>query len=120
MWSLTSPRKEHDVGDKTKILDRDGFLNRAVIREVPLSDGSSVCIRALPASAIVAGAQDAASAFEPANLLVQSLCDANGKLLFAQGDTSGVMAVDHLALKTILDAILDLNGLRAQGAPEKN
>ena len=107
------------MGEKAKVLDREGFLKRAVIREVSLSDGSIVYIRALSASTIVAGA-DGANVFAPANLLVHSLCDADGKLLFAEGDAGGVMAVDHMALKLILDAVLDLNGLKAEGAPEKN
>ena len=108
------------MGEKQKILDREGFLKRAVIRQVPLSDGSIVCIRALSASTIVSGADSVANAFEPASLLVKSLCDADGKLLFEEGETGEAMAVDHMALKTILDAILDLNGLKTEGAPEKN
>ena len=109
------------MGERLKALDREGFLNRAVIREVPLPDGSLVCIRALPASAIVSGAD---SAFEPGSLLVKSLCDVEGVLLFKEDDKDAVMGVDHLALKTILDAILDLNGLKqaedATGSAEKN
>jgi hypothetical protein len=103
-----------------RILDREGFLQRAVIREVPLPDGAAVCIRALSASLLVAGADAAAGVFEPANLLVHSLCDASGRLLFAEEEKNAAMTVDHMALKIILDAILDLNGLKAEGAPEKN
>jgi hypothetical protein len=109
-----------DMGEKLKTLDRDGFLRRAVIREVALPGGANVCIRALSASVIVAGAENAADVFEPANLLVCSLCDENGKLLFGEGEKSEAMTVDHMALKIILDAIMELNGLKSEGAPEKN
>ncbi|MCL1940031.1 MAG: hypothetical protein FWG04_05160 [Desulfovibrionaceae bacterium] len=112
------------MGERMKALDRDGFLKRAVIREVSLPDGSTVCIRALPASMLVAGADSAASVFEPANLLVRSLCDENGALLFRDDEKSEIMAVDHMALKAILDAILELNGLGRHeteaGSAEKN
>jgi hypothetical protein len=107
-----------------KTLSRDAFLKRAVIREVPLDDNAVVCIRALPASLIVSGV-DASGVFEPANLLVHSLCDGNGVLLFAGEEKAQAMTIDHLALKKILDAIIDLNGLRPAEAgeaagPEKN
>lgn len=112
-----------DMGKKP--LTRDGFMKRVVVKEVGLPDGQTVCIRILPASFIVAGADDAANIFEPANLLVHSLCEADGELMFAEGEQGEAMAVDHMALKVILDAILDLNGLRFSqegeaGAPEKN
>ena len=108
-----------------KPLDREGFLKRIVTRPVPLPDGSVVCIRALPASMIVSGAEDAAKTFESANMLVQSLCDENGKLLFGEGEKQEAMTIDHMALKILLDEILDLNGLKPpkegeEGAPEKN
>ncbi|MDL2280150.1 hypothetical protein LJC15_05795 [Desulfovibrio sp. OttesenSCG-928-G11] len=108
-----------------KPLDREGYLNRAVIKQIPLPDGSVVCIRALPASLIVSGAEDATKTFESANMLVQSLCDENGKPLFTEGEKDQAMTIDHMALKVILKEILDLNGLRPpkegeEGAPEKN
>lgn len=108
-----------------KPLDREGFLKRIVTRPVPLPDGSVVCIRALPASLIVSGAEDAAKTFESANLLVQSLCDEDGKLLFGAGEKDQAMTIDHMALKVILEEIVDLNGLKSpkegeEGAPEKN
>ena len=108
-----------------KPLDREGFLKRIVTKTVSLPDGSVVCIRALPASLIVSGAEDAAKTFESANMLVQSLCDENGKLLFAEGEKDQAMTIDHMALKVILEEILDLNGLKTPkegeaGAPEKN
>ena len=107
------------MGERLKALDRVGFLNRAVIREVPLPDGSLVCIRALSASTIVAGADSSAGVFETSNLIVQSLCDMDGTLLLGESDKSAVMNVDHMALKTILEAVLELNGLKDAGA-EKN
>ena len=107
--------------NRLQSLDRDGFLKRAVIREVSLPDGSTVCIRALPASLIVSGSATVdESVFAPANLLLHSLCGADGRLLFGENDKEAVMAVDHMALKIILDAILDLNGLAPEGALEKN
>jgi hypothetical protein len=99
------------MGERAQSLDREGFLQRAVIREVSLPGGSIVCIRALPASALVSGADGEADAFAPANLLIKSLCDENGRLLFKEGEGDVVMSVDHMALKSILNAILDLNGL---------
>ena len=110
---------------KSTPLNRDGFMRRAVIREVQLDEDSVVCIRALPASMFFAGNEDPQKTFEPANLLVQSLCDKDGALLFAGEETDRVMTVDHMALKKILDAIIDLNGLKAPvgseaGEPEKN
>ncbi|MDR2696035.1 MAG: hypothetical protein LBC79_06615 [Deltaproteobacteria bacterium] len=108
------------MDERLKTLDREGCLRRAVIREVLLPDGSSVCIRALSASVIVSGVDNAADVFEPANLLVHSLCDESGRPLFGEGEKSEAMSVDHMALKVILDAIVELNGLKAGGAPEKN
>ena len=112
------------MGERLKFLDRDGFLKRIVIREVSLPDGTVVCIRALSAGAIIAGADNAGDSFEPANLLVKSLCDADGRLLFAESDKNKVMEVDHMALKVILDAILEMNGLKRNedgtGSAEKN
>jgi len=107
------------MGERLKALDRDGFLHRAVIKEVFLPDGSLVYIRALSASTIVAGADSAAGVFETSNLIVKSLCDMNGTLLLEDGDKNAVMNVDHMALKTILEAVLELNGLKDAGA-EKN
>lgn len=108
-----------------KPLDREGFLKRIVTRPVALPDGSVVCIRALPASLIVSGAEDAEKTFESANMLVQSLCDEHGTLLFAEGEKDQAMTIDHMALKVILNEIIDLNGLKTPtkgeaGAPEKN
>lgn len=108
----------------TKPLDRDGYLKRAFTRPVELSDGAIVNIRALPASLIVSGAQDT-SLFEPANLLVQSLADENGQRLFADGEKSEAMTIDHTSLRVILDAIMELNGLQTAndgtaGDVEKN
>jgi hypothetical protein len=111
--------------DTAKPLDRDGFLKRAVTRDVFLSDGAVVRIRALPASMIVQGVADAKEVFDPANLLVKSLCDANGALMFSEGEKNEALTVDHQSLKTILDAIVELNGLGAgdtagADAAEKN
>ena len=109
-----------------KPLDREGFLKRIVIRSEPLPDGSVVCIRALPASLIVSGAEDAAKTFESANMLVQSLCDEDGKLLFAEGEKDQAMTIDHMALKVILEEIVEINGLNPptkdgeEGEPGKN
>lgn len=112
-----------------KPLDREGFLKRIVTRPVTLPDGSVVCIRALPASLIVSGVEDAAKTFESANMLVQSLCDEDGKLLFSEGDKDQLMTIDYMGIKVILDEIIDLNGLKPpagadgeekEGAPEKN
>jgi len=109
-----------------KPLSKDAFLKRVVTRVVELDAENSVCIRALPASMIISGIGND-SVFEPANLLVQSLCDSNGALLFAEEDKSRAMTIDHMALKKILEAIIDLNGLRPDeagtavtGGPEKN
>lgn len=104
---------------QAKPLDREGFMKRAVIRNVTLEDGSVVCIRALPASLIVSGAENAAKTFESANLLVQSLCDEEGELLFAEGETDQAMTIDHMSLKLLLDEILDLNGLKPPKEGEK-
>ncbi|MDR2489761.1 MAG: hypothetical protein LBD42_09805 [Desulfovibrio sp.] len=111
--------------NEKKPLDREGFLKRIVIRQVPLPDGSVVCVRALPASLIVSGAEDVAKTFESGNMLVQSLCDENGKPLFTEEEKDQAMTIDHMALKVILDEILDLNGLKPpkdgeEGAPGKN
>ena len=108
-----------------KPLDREGFLKRIVTRPATLPDGSVVCIRALPASLIVSGAEDSTNTFESANMLVQSLCDEHGTLLFSEGEKDQAMTIDHMALKVILEEILDLNGLKPAkegeaGAPEKN
>lgn len=99
-----------------RILDRESFLKRAVIREVSLADGAVVCIRALPAGVIVAGGEEAKKAFEPANLLTHSLCDENGARLFAEEETDLALTIDHSSLSTLMKEILDLNGLR----PVKN
>lgn len=107
------------------ILNRESYLKRSIVREVPLADGAVICIRALPASAIVNGAEDPVKTFTSENLLVQSLCDSEGNLLFADGEQGEAMRIDHASLRIIMDAILDLNGLRpAKGGkeegPEKN
>ena len=99
-------------------LTRDGYLNRAVVKVVPLDDGNCVCIRALPASMIVHGAEDAKETFSAANMLVNSLCDEDGALLFAEGEKDLVMRVDHVALKKILDAIAEMNALKPAGDGE--
>ena len=109
------------MGEKLKPLGRDGFLKRAVVREVPLSDGSVVCIRALPASYIIGGAEDRFSAVK---LLASSLCDESGALMFAEGEGEQAMTVDGASLKNIMAAIMDLNGLKRSegeaGEAEKN
>ena len=94
-----------------KALNRDGYLKRVFMQPVELTDGAVVNIRALPASVIVNGAQDAAL-FEPANLLVQSLVDENGQRLFEDGEKDQAMTIDHSSLRTVLDAIVALNGLK--------
>lgn len=96
------------MGQVAKPLTREGFLKRYTFRDVELVDGTAVRIRALPASYIVGGAEDR---FTPANLLINSLCDEGGALMFAAGEDDKAMTVDGASLKTIMDAILDLNGL---------
>ena len=98
-------------------LSREAFLKRIVIKSVQLDGGSTVCIRALPASMIVGTKEeDASKVFEAANLLAHSLCDENGNLFFSGEEKDKVMTVDHVSLKKIMDAIVDLNGLN----PGKN
>lgn len=99
------------MGQRVNCLSREAFLKRVVVRPVELADGMVVCIRALPASFIIAGANDFSKTFETANLLVNSLCDEEGKLLFSEGEKDQTLAVDHLSLKIIVDAIMELNGL---------
>jgi hypothetical protein len=96
----------------TKPLDRDGYMKRVFMQSVELAGGAIVNIRVLPASIIVNGAQDA-SLFEPANLLVQSLVDEQGQRLFADGEKDHAMTIDHTSLRTVLDAIVTLNGLQS-------
>jgi len=104
-----------------KILDRDGYLNRTVVRDLELPDGASIRIRALPASYVIGGSEDR---FSWAKLLVNSLCDANGAPLFAENEGEQATAVDSASLKIIMDAIRDLNGLNRSadeaGSAEKN
>ena len=103
-------------------LDRDGFLNRKVVKLVELSGEDKVFIRALPAILIIAAAESdekAKEVFGSANLLLNSLCNDKGELLFnpgAPGESEAVLTIDHQALKTIMDAIVELNALKA--APE--
>lgn len=96
-----------------KPLNREAYMKRAATRQVPLVDGCVVCIRALPASLIVAGVDNADKTFESANLLVHSLCDEDGTLLFGPDEKDMAMTIDHVGLKAVLDAIVDLNGLKA-------
>ncbi len=107
------------MGGQPKTLDRDGFLKRFSFRDAALPDGSIVRIRALPARYVVDGPEDR---FSPVKLLVNSLCDENGELLFADDEGDQAMSVDSASLKIILDAVLDLNGLKRDeaGAAEKN
>ena len=113
------------MSQKPRPLDREGFLKRVVMQQVELDADSIVCIRALPASVIVEGS-DGKHNFEPANMLVHSLCDKDGVLLFTGEETAQAMTIDHISLKKILDAIVELNGLRIPetggdaGEPEKN
>jgi len=110
---------------QVKTLNREGLLKRAVIKQVQLDENSAVCIRALPASMIVSGADGSNEVFETSNLLVHSLCDEEGKLLFSGDEKAETMTIDHLALKKLLEAIVELNGLKAkpdgeESEPEKN
>lgn len=109
------------MGEKLKTLDREGFLKRFSFRDAQLPDGSIVRIRALPARYVVDGPEDR---FSPEKLLLHSLCDENGELLFAEDEGEQVMAVDSASLKVILDAVLELNGLARSedgtGSAEKN
>jgi response regulator of citrate/malate metabolism len=112
------------MSQKPRPLNREGFMSRVVMQQVELDENSIVCIRALPASVIVEGSDDKHS-FEPAKMLVHSLCDENGTLLFSNEETAQAMTIDHVALKKILEAIVDLNGLKKTndgeaGEPEKN
>lgn len=107
------------MGENLRTLDREGFLKRFSFKDAALPDGSLVRIRALPARYVVDGPEDR---FAPVKLLVGSLCDENGTLLFAENEGEQAMSVDSASLKIILDAILDLNGLKrdeSDGA-EKN
>ena len=98
---------------KPQPLNREGFLKRVVVKEVRLDEESSVCIRALPAKILVEGDNDSKDTFATANLLVNSLCDANGQLLFADGEKDQALSVDHVALRKLIDAIIELNGLKS-------
>lgn len=108
-----------------RALDRNAYMSRAIVREVALGDDTSVYIRALPASVIVNGSDNPAETFATANLLVRSLCDKAGSLMFSENERNEALTIDHAALKTIIDAILDLNGLRpkneaGEDSPVKN
>jgi hypothetical protein len=109
------------MGERAKVLDRDGYLKRFAFKDAELPDGSIVRIRALSASYVIDGAEDR---FSPAKLLVNSLCDENGGLLFAEHESEQAMDVDSASLKNIMDAILELNGLKGSedeaGSAEKN
>lgn len=108
------------MGERVKTLDREGFAKRFSYRDATLPDGSMVRVRALPASYVVSGAEDR---FSPVNLLLNSLCDENGALLFAEHEGDQVMAVDSASLKIILDTVLELNGMQREdgtSVAEKN
>ena len=113
------------MGQLAKPLGREAFLKRAVVKEVTLPNEDILCIRALPASFFISKDKDDMKSFETDNLLVLSLCDQDGKLLFEGDEKDLVMTVDHMSLKVLMDAIIDLNGLStaAKGgmeAVEKN
>lgn len=104
-------------------LDRQGYMRRN-LKRVELPGGDVVCIRPLSARYLVDNAEDG-SAFEPAALLVKSLVDANGERLFADAETENALMLDLPSVTVLVDAILDLNGLRAlptagDGEAEKN
>ena len=109
------------LDDRRPLLDREGFLKRFTFSDVKLTDGSVVRIRALPASYIVNSADES---FSAANLLVHSLCDEDGELMFTKAESDQAMSVDAASLKTLIDAIIDLNGLKRAddetGSAEKN
>ena len=109
------------MGERQKTLDRDGYMKRFSFKDTELPDGSIVRIRALPASYIVDGAEER---FSPMSLLVNSLCDENGVLMFAENEGEQAMTVDGASLKIIMDAIMELNGLNRSGdeagSAEKN
>ena len=90
------------------MLDRDGYVKRFSFKDVGLPDGLSVRIRALPASYLLGEDEDR---FSIPSLLVNSLCDEDGALLFSESEADQAMAVDSASLKPIMDAILELNGL---------
>lgn len=54
-----------------------------------------------------------------ARMLVQSLCDADGALLFGSADLATVSGFPASAVTRIWEICLDLNGMRP-GAAEKN
>ena len=67
-----------------------GFGRTHNIRRIAVGQVALVCIRALPASYVIAGAEDR---FSPVKLLVNSLCDANGSLMFAENEGELAMAL---------------------------
>lgn len=108
------------------VLNRESFLKRVVVEPVELSNGDTVYIRALPASMIVGVDQDALGEnLKAGNMLVHSLCDADGKRLFADDEGTAALTVDLASLKVLTDAINTLNGFTAsrsdtQEQAEKN
>ena len=109
------------MGQLVKPLGKDAFVRRYTFKDVELSDGAVVRIKSLPASYIVSGKENA---FASANLLVHSLCEEDGRLMFAEGESDQAMTVDMASLNILMKAILELNGLtQAEGeasAAEKN
>lgn len=94
-----------------RTLTRESYLARAVVKPVDLPDGSVVHIRALPAAMLIDSNKSTDEVFGTANMLVHSLCEADGELMFAEGEQGDAMSVDYASLQAILAAILALNGL---------
>ena len=103
------------MGQAVKPLDRQGFLRRNV-REVELPDGNVVCIRPLSAGYLVrntgADGKLAEKAFSAESMFVESLTDADGNRLFGPEEKDAALTIDVRSFQVLLDAILDLNGLR--------
>lgn len=103
------------MGQTVKPLDRQGFLRRNV-REVELPDGNVVCIRPLSAGYLVRNTGTdgklAEKAFSAESMFVESLTDADGNRLFGPEEKDAALTIDVRSFQVLLDAILDLNGLR--------
>ena len=107
------------------VLNRESFLKRVVVEAVELPNGDTVYIRAVPASMVISGDKESvAKNLESGNMLVQSLCDADGTRLFNDGENNDALTIDLASLNVITRAINKLNGFTlgddAQEQAEKN
>jgi len=92
-----------------RLLNREGFLNRFAFKDVELNDGATVRIRALPSSYIVSEVE---GRFASAKMLVNSLCNEDGTLMFTGEEGEQAMTIDMASLNLIMEAIVELNGLK--------